>query len=376
MSITSKKTGPGFTCMPDIQSPVPQKKYYDVLDGLRGTAAIVILIFHYLEMIYPDDYEHNPLGHGFLAVDFFFCLSGFVIGFAYDHRIGTVGMKRFFINRLIRLHPMVVMGTITGFAGYIADPFVPQGEGFDRVLILTAVLGSVCLLPTPYLPYRWNALFPYNSPSWSLFFEYLANVLYAVLLSRTGKRFLLSAGIISAGWLVLTSYHAGWLINGWDSLTWPDALPRVCFSFIAGLFIFRFKLSWENKCGFMLPLLLLMGVFMFPHVQHDWYTESVLVILVFPFIIAVGSGATVKGYMRRFCLFIGRLSYPLYMTHITAVWIFGNYCNKYHPAGIRLYAIAGGLIVFNLLFACFIMKYYDEPVRKWLTAKMKAQRRS
>ena len=205
--------------MSQIQHPAPPKIYYDVLDGWRGTAAIIILIFHYLEMTYPDDYENNPLGHGFLAVDFFFCLSGFVIGLAYDHRIRSIGMKQFFINRLIRLHPMVIMGTIVGFIGYISDPFVIKDEGFNWILILTAVLGSMLLLPTPFLPYRWKALFPYNSPAWSLFFEYLANILYAVLLSKVSKRILLLVGIICAGWLAITSYNAGWLINGWDSPT-------------------------------------------------------------------------------------------------------------------------------------------------------------
>ena len=114
---------------------------------------------------------------------------------------------------------------------------------------------------------------------------------------------------------------------------------------------------------------------MFPHIKNDWYTESFLVIFVFPLIIIVGAGATVKGYMQKFCLFIGRLSYPLYMTHITTVWIFGNYYNQYHPAGIRLYAIVTGLIVFNLVFAYLIMKFYDEPIRKWLTAKMKGMQK-
>ncbi|MDR1224358.1 MAG: acyltransferase [Tannerella sp.] len=355
--------------MSDTQQPVPQKNYYDVLDGLRGTAAIVILIFHYLEMTYPDDYEHNPLGHGFLAVDFFFCLSGFVIGFAYDHRIRTIGMRQFFINRLIRLHPMVVMGTLIGLIGYVADPFLTGTEAFNPLLLVVAVLGASLLIPTPFLPYRQNGLFPFNTPSWSLFFEYLANILYAILLSRSGKRLLVFLGIISAGWLTFTSYRAGWLIGGWDSLTWTDALPRVCCSFITGLMVFRFRLSLKNKFGFVLPFLLLMGVFMFPHVKNDWYTEAILVILVFPFIMMVGSGATVKGFMRKCCLFIGRLSYPLYMTHITTVWIFGNYYTKYNPAGLQLYATVSGLIVFNLLSAYLIMKFYDEPLRRWLTAR-------
>jgi peptidoglycan/LPS O-acetylase OafA/YrhL len=169
--------------------------------------------------------------------------------------------------------------------------------------------------------------------------------------------------------LAFTACKAGWLINGWDSPTWSDALPRVCFSFIAGLFIFRYKLIWKNKFGFILPFLLLMGVFVFPHRTNDWYTEAFMVICVFPLIIATGAGAQIKGWMRKFCLFIGRLSYPLYMTHITTVWIFGNYLTKYNPTGLKLYAIVTGLILFNLIFGYLIMKYYDEPVRKWLSAK-------
>jgi peptidoglycan/LPS O-acetylase OafA/YrhL len=348
-----------------------KKEYYDVLDGLRGTAAIVILVYHYMEMIYPDDYVNNPLGHGFLAVDFFFCLSGFVIGFAYDKRIHAIGMKQFFTNRLIRLHPMVVMGTLLGLTAYIFDPFVDKTEGFSPLLIILAAFGSLFLLPTPFLPYRWKALFPYNSPAWSLFFEYLANILYAALLCRIGKRWLFVLVIVSAAWLTFTAFQAGWLINGWDSPTWSDALPRVCFSFITGLFIFRYRLIVKNKFGFILPLLLLTGVFVFPHHVNDWYVETFMVVFLFPLIIATGAGAQIGGWMRKFCLFIGRLSYPLYMTHITTVWIFGNYLTKYNPAGIKLYAITTGLILFNLVFGYLIMKYYDEPVRKWLTAKTK-----
>jgi peptidoglycan/LPS O-acetylase OafA/YrhL len=360
--------------MSNIQQAPAKKAYYDVLDGLRGTAAIVILIFHYLEMTYPDDYVNNPLGHGFLAVDFFFCLSGFVIGFAYDQRIHAIGMKQFFINRLIRLHPMVVMGTFIGLIGYVADPFVDKTEGFNRFYILIAALGSLFLIPTPFLPYRWKALFPYNSPSWSLFFEYLANILYATILCRTGKRVLAILALVSAGWLAFVACRAGWLINGWDLPTWSDALPRVCFSFIAGLCVFRYRISWKNRGGFLLPLLLLTGVFIFPHHEKDWYVEVFMVVLIFPLIIAVGSGARATGRIRTFCLFIGRLSYPLYMSHITTVWIFGNYYAKYHPAGIACYAIVSGLILFNLITAVLIMRFYDEPLRRRLTAKMKAKR--
>ena len=347
------------------------KSYYDVLDGLRGIAAIVILVYHFTEMIYPDDYVSNPLGHGFLAVDLFFCLSGFVIGFAYDYRAKTIGVMGFFKNRLIRLHPMVIFGTIVGLVGYLADPFVDRTIFPHWGTIVMTVVGSMFLIPTPFLPYRWGSLFPYNSPSWSLLFEYLANVLYIFVLSRVNKKVLLILGIISAGWLACTAWKSGWLINGWDIKTYADAFPRVTYSFIAGLIVFRFRLIWKNKFGFWLPLVMLLCVFFFPHRDNDWITESILVIIVFPLIISIGAGATVTNLVQKFCLFIGKLSYPLYMTHITTVWIYGNYYAKYSPTGVKFFLITSSLILFNLIFAWIVMRFYDEPVRRWLNKRVK-----
>ena len=347
------------------------KTYYDILDGLRGIAAITILVFHYTEMIYPDNYSINPLGHGFLAVDFFYCLSGFVIGFAYDNRVNTIGVMGFFKNRLIRLHPLVILGTVVGLVGFLADPFVDRNIFPHWGFIALAVIGSMLLIPTPFLPYRWGALFPYNSPSWSLLFEYLANILYIFVLSRVNKKVLLVFGVLSAGWLAFTAFKSGWLINGWDINTYADAFPRVTYSFIAGLIIYRYRFIWKNKLGFWLPLAMLMGVFFFPHHDNDWITESIIVIIIFPLIIIIGAGATATNLMRKFCLFIGRLSYPLYMTHITTVWIFGNYYAKYNPTGMKFFLITSALILFNLVFAWIAMRFYDEPIRKWLNRKKK-----
>ncbi|PXV69212.1 peptidoglycan/LPS O-acetylase OafA/YrhL [Dysgonomonas alginatilytica] len=347
--------------------------YFDVLDGLRGTAAIVILVFHYLEMIYWN-YADNLLGHGFLAVDFFFCLSGFIIGFAYDKRMPQIGIKNFFANRLIRLHPLVIAGTIIGAIGYIFNPFMDGAYTLEWGLIIPAFIASLFILPTPFLTGRAGALFPYNSPAWSLFLEYLANIVYALVLIRLKNKWLLVLGIASAIWLTYSSYSSGWLINGWDGKTFLDGFPRVSFSFIAGLLIFRFNLIWKNKFGFILPFVLLIAVFLYPHSENDWLTESLLVIVVFPLTISIGSGASVNGLMQSFCKFIGRLSYPLYMTHITTVWTFGNYYNKYSPSGMKLVMIVTALIIFNLVFAYIIMRIFDEPVRAWLTTKRKQMR--
>ena len=78
------------------------RQHFEILDGLRGIAAFSIVTFHFMEWVYVDA-SRNFIGHGFLAVDFFFCLSGFVIAYAYDDRIAKMGVIEFFKSRLIRL---------------------------------------------------------------------------------------------------------------------------------------------------------------------------------------------------------------------------------------------------------------------------------
>src|ERR1700710_863959 len=87
--------------------------YYPILDGLRGVAAILVVAFHIFEA-HSTSHLDQIINHGYLAVDFFFVLSGFVIGYAYDDRWGSLTVKGFFKRRLVRLQPMVVMGMIIG----------------------------------------------------------------------------------------------------------------------------------------------------------------------------------------------------------------------------------------------------------------------
>ena len=104
------------------------KKHFEVLDGLRGMAALAVVVFHFMEVIEPD-YSRNFIGHGFLAVDFFFCLSGFVIAYAYDGRIDSLGLGEFFRSRLIRLHPLVVIGSVLGLLGLFIQSVAGPGIG-------------------------------------------------------------------------------------------------------------------------------------------------------------------------------------------------------------------------------------------------------
>src|SRR5690349_1243138 len=97
------------------------RQHFKILDGLRGIAALSVVIFHFMEIAVPD-YRKDFIAHAYLAVDFFFCLSGFVMAYAYDEKLKKIGLKRFFTLRLIRLHPLVVIGSVIGLVAFIFDP--------------------------------------------------------------------------------------------------------------------------------------------------------------------------------------------------------------------------------------------------------------
>src|SRR6476620_3663373 len=124
---------------------VNTKQHFEILDGLRGIAALAVVIFHFMEWVFSDS-SKNFIGHGFLAVDFFFCLSGFVIGYAYDNRIEKMGVKEFFKSRLIRLHPLVILGSVLGFLGFLLDPFLAPAATYSTGKLLLLFLCSILII--------------------------------------------------------------------------------------------------------------------------------------------------------------------------------------------------------------------------------------
>lgn len=338
--------------------------HFHILDGLRGVAALAVVIFHFMEWIFPD-INHNFIGHGFLAVDFFFCLSGFVIAYAYDHRIKDMGFGRFFRARLIRLHPLVVLGSVLGLLGFLLDPFAAPVD-LSGQQILVYFICSLFLIPYPMMEARGYNLFAFNAPAWSLFWEYVANIFYAMLLVRLNNRILALLTLVAGAGILLVSHRAGNLLGGWSKDNFWDGGVRVAYSFSAGLLLYRLRWIIPNRIGFPGLALLLSLAFVMPGTSWNWITEAAIVLFYFPLIVALGAGSTLSAATERFCKFSGQISYPLYMTHYAGIWIFGNYLVTTKPdtTSISLVVVAGTL--FLLLFAWLVMRFYDTPIRQYL----------
>lgn len=357
-----------------MEKPAPEilqtKQHFEILDGLRGVAALAVVTFHFMEMAYSD-YSGNFIGHGFLAVDFFFCLSGFVIGYAYDDRIAKMGVLEFFKSRLIRLHPLVILGSILGLFAFLFDPFGGHPELYSAGKILLVFICSIFMVPLPVVTDRAFNLFSFNAPAWSLFWEYVANIVYAFVLCRLSRRFLLLLTVISAVALCFVGYRAGNLMGGWGGPNFWDGCARIFFSFLAGLLIYRSNWIIKNKLGFIGLAILLALAFVMPFTKWNWLTEPFVVLLYFPLLIALGAGAVLTNGLKKLCVFSGKISYPLYMTHYAVIWMFGNYYASHKPGTGQLALIIITGIILLVGLAYLVMVGFDIPVRKYLTERRK-----
>ncbi len=285
-----------------------------------------------MEIAVPD-FADNFIAHGYLAVDFFFCLSGFVIAYAYDSRIKALGLAAFCKLRLIRLHPLVIIGSIIGLLCFLFDPFSNLAASYSARQKVTMFISSCLLIPYPVVPQRYSNLFHLNPPMWSLFWEYVANIFYALLLFRLRDKLLGLVVLGAAVLLVYEAHHATNLVVGWNGGTFWGGGIRVLYSFTAGMLIYRANWIIKSPLGFVSLGLLLLVAFLVPYSsQTNWLTDPLLVIFYLPFLVALGAGARSAASRHTLCRFAGEISYPLYMVHYPFIWLFLSYVERDKPS--------------------------------------------
>lgn len=365
---------------------IQAKPHYPILDGLRGVAAVIVVAFHIFEAQSNSHYD-QIINHGYLAVDFFFVLSGFVIGYAYDDRWGKLTIGGFFKRRLQRLQPMVVMGMLIGaLCFYFGDSVLwPTIHNVPIWKMLLIMLIGFTLIPVPieWDIRGWQEMHPLDGPGWSLFFEYIANILYAVGFRKLPKAALTILVLISAGVLVqyAVTCKSGDMTGGW-SLNEEQlriGFTRLMYPFFAGLLLSRVVKPGNIKNAFLYCSILLAIIFMIPRIgdaQQNWMNglyESLSIILAFPLVVYLGASGTIKGIREnKICQFLGEISYPIYITHYAFIYLYTAWASDHHNAAFGQ-KFGYGLLTFSvsILFGYVSLKYYDEPVRAWLKRKWK-----
>lgn len=360
------------------------KKHFLILDALRGVAAIMVILFHVFEIYSGGDHIKQYINHGYLAVDFFFMLSGYVMAHAYDDRWDRMTIKDFFKRRLIRLHPMIIFGMTVGAVCY----YFGESEVFPKIaetnvwtFLLILLIGYTLIPVPPSMDIRgWNEMHPLNGPAWSLFFEYIANLLHALILRRLSKTILSILVFLAGAALVhyAVTSKTGDIIGGW-SLE-PEQLrvgfTRLLFPYMAGMLLRRAIKVAGSKSTFLVSSLLLVIVLSVPRIGgYDklWLNglyDSLTVILVFPIIIYLGAIGEIKGKAtEKLCTFLGDISYPVYIIHYPIAYVFYAWVVKNNVPVEKGFWVGLLAMTFAVGLAYAALKLYDEPVRRWLAKK-------
>ena len=359
------------------------KPHYNLLDGLRGVAALTVVCFHLFEA-YATSHLDQRINHGYLAVDFFFILSGFVVGYAYDDRWTKMTVREFLTRRLVRLQPMVVIGALIG-----AVMFYTQGcpvwdvSAVPVAMLLVATLMNAFMIPaTPGAEIRGvGEMYPLNGPAWSLFFEYIGNVLYALFIRRLSTRAL--AVLVAAAGCGLAAFSVwgplGDICVGF-SLTGENIVGgslRLLFAFPAGLLLSRVFRPVRVRGAFWIGSLAVVALASVPRIggsEHLWMNgvyDALCAVVLFPLIVWIGaSGKTTDRVTSRICKFLGDISYPLYMVHHPFIYLYYAWVKNENLTFGQSLPGAAALVAGSVALAWLCLRFYDEPVRRFLSKRL------
>lgn len=319
------------------------------LDGVRGIAAIAVMALHI-----TGGTGLQWVHRAWLSVDLFFCLSGFVIAHAYGQKITDgMGFKAFAKARVWRLAPVFLLGAVLGIAGGVIVYEQNSAEVSLPELITLSVFG---LLLIPYfaashLPFMRGTsdghLYPLNSPSWSLFFELIANGFYYFFAGRS-TRFFAGVALASLAVWVVTMVCGYSPNSGWDMHNFLGGFPRVMFSFCVGVMCHRFHRSTTLNLAPFAPwaVALMLVVFCLPGSK---VITGLALLTLGPLVVLTNAQAQPSRHVASVLGWLGAISYPLYMIHFPLARVWGAYVLPHSTMPVWAESLA--LIGVGLLFA-------------------------
>ena len=344
---------------------------FHLLDAIRGIAALLVVAYHA-----PVDFGRLvPFRSGFLAVDLFFALSGFVIAFSYERRLQeSLSYGNFIVARVIRLCPVYFLGTFLSAAVGIATSRTLSSHALPIELLL-----GLSMVPDLFHGSK-AALYPLDFPAWSLLCELLSNVVYGgLVLGRIAGRWMLYLLMAaSAVFMIAWAHGAGTVDSGSVPATLLMGLARVGYSFGAGVIVFWIYRSRHHErltgaASWALSVAICLVIFMAlaTRATQSAGVQLLTVLFGFPVLIYFGSRTSTTGIAGRVAAFLGDISYPIYLLHIPFFTLFrGRSMHRFaerRPEARS--AVALMAIAFLMLLSWLAAKYFDAPARRWITTR-------
>ncbi len=335
------------------------------MDALRGIAAVAVVFYHFGSRLGAP----ATVVHGYLAVDFFFMLSGFVLAHAYTEKFPRLSLARFILIRTVRLLPMSVFGVLIGTA-YLLMRWKVQPAASDN---LPQILGASGL-NLALIPKLWSAgatqdeIFPANGVLWSLSFEFLVNIIWAAALVRLKPLAQMVFALIGAA---VMGYYIAQIGNadiGWNWGTYLGGAGRTIFGFLAGVILWRcrpaIRKSWLRPLTAAALLILAISL---PVVAWDY--DLLVILLVFPAIIYIAASADL-GAEHSIVKFLANISYPLYAVHLPILMAISGTLKRFTLYGNHAPAFFYVFSIPIVTFAWGIGRWYDLPARLLLGQRL------
>ena len=367
------KTGPGSAIAGAIvasedlqgsrlgQSPLAQRSHLAALDGLRGIAAISVVFFHLGHWLGVPGLATNSG----LAVDLFFCLSGYVLCVAYQDRLNHGLSEMAFLKvRLIRLWPLMALATVMSFV-FVGLRLVVKDQSINIDLLILALVLGILSLPFFNAPAEIGGpqVFPLNGPQYTLFLELLANMVWLIE-RRMALRWL--TGLMTAMALSLVVVMG---LGGDQTSDFWSGVPRVLGSYFLGVMIYSFRPRISSRAGkllFSAGLLLMLSLFYMP-LAAPLGLNMLWIAVVSPALVLSGAGVELSPLWKGAALWLGRLSYPIYALHYPIFcWANGLYLSWFgHRDVFFEIPLCLAAILLGSLGALVL---FDEPVRAFLSS--------
>ncbi len=364
------------------------KQHYQVLDALRGVAAIIVVCYHIFEGFsfaqitnQAGDGLIRIFNHGYLAVDFFFLLSGFVINYAYNDRWDKMTTASFFKRRLIRLHPMLIMGAFIGLVCFLLGGS-EQWNGTPIPITISIITFLLTCFMIPALPNSFNEirgngeLFPLNGPMWSLFFEYIGNILYAIFIRRLNTKRLtflvVILGLLHSIFTIGNLSGYGSIGVGWtfDTINFFGGMLRMLFPFTLGMLISHQFKAIKLPYPFLISAIILLTTLSIPYlspfkaINLNGIYEEICIAIIFPLIVIIGASSKENSKASQI---LGEISYPLYIIHYPIMYLFYQWLIGTKQYTLQeTYPLAIFIVILSIILAFTLSKLYDKPIRKRL----------
>jgi peptidoglycan/LPS O-acetylase OafA/YrhL len=344
-----------------------KKQHFETLDLMRGIAALCVMLFHWLSM------QDSPwFGNAYLAVDFFFLLSGFVIAHSYEEKLCSgMPLKSFFLRRFVRLYPMILAGIALGLLYQIGKASLGLKGSYSLFKYFEFAGLNLLMLPTFHVGTVDDFLYPLDIVLWSLLFEICANVFYALTVRFSNRLYLI---VVCCSFVTLGVW--GWgghsLNAGSTGYDFWMGFARVGFSYFLGVLIFRIRATRTIAAKFAVhpaALCAILIAFLFlPKSVGNPLLPLILMTAVFPVIIWLGANHEAPGFLSRISQILGDLSYPVYVLHVPVIWIFAGVLRRVNIYDVSLAVpLAIALILGVCTVSWLALKCYDEPLRRKLS---------